>query len=64
MKINNDCQSKQYVVSLRGYYRKSLKTNPHLICPWQMRHHMPLELGMINKRVATQRQKSSPHSSH
>lgn len=44
------------IVSLRGYYRKkSLKTNPHLICAWLVRHHMPLELGAVGKRVATKR---------
>lgn len=26
-----------------------------LICPWLVRHHMPLELGAVGKRVATQR---------
>lgn len=44
------------IVSLRGYYRKkSLRTNPHLICPWLVRHHMPLELGAVGERVATKR---------
>lgn len=44
------------IVSLRGYYRrKSLRTNPHLICPRLVRHHMPLELGAVGERVATKR---------
>lgn len=44
------------IVSLRGYYRKkSLRTNPHLVCPWLVRHHMPLELGAVGERVATKR---------
>lgn len=45
------------IISLRGYYRKKnhLKQAPHLICPWLVRHHMPLELGAIGKRVVTER---------
>ena len=45
------------IISLRSYYRKkSLKTSPptHLICPWLVRHHMPLELGAVSECVVTE----------